>query len=58
VGGLVNAGNTIGAHETAVITPGAEIVTVPRGLRHLTRPVGDRSVNLIFEAAKAETVAV
>jgi hypothetical protein len=34
------------------------MVTVPRGLRHRTRPVGDRSVNLTFEAAKAETVAV
>jgi mannose-6-phosphate isomerase-like protein (cupin superfamily) len=35
-----------------------QMVTVPRGLRHRTRPVGDRSVNLTFEAAKAETVAV
>ena len=35
-----------------------QMVTVPRGLLHRTRPVGDRSVNLTFEAAQAETVAV
>jgi mannose-6-phosphate isomerase-like protein (cupin superfamily) len=33
-----------------------QMVTVPRGLRHRTGPVGDRSVNLTFEAARAETV--
>jgi mannose-6-phosphate isomerase-like protein (cupin superfamily) len=35
-----------------------QMVTVPRGVRHRTRPVGDRSVNITFEAAKAETIAV
>jgi len=35
-----------------------QMVTIPRGLRHRTRPVGDRSVNLTFEAANAETVAI
>jgi mannose-6-phosphate isomerase-like protein (cupin superfamily) len=34
----------------------SQMVTVPRGLRHRTGPVGDRSVNLTFEAAGAETV--
>jgi hypothetical protein len=34
------------------------MVTVPRGLRYRTGPVGDRSVNLRFEAAKAKTVVV
>ncbi len=33
-----------------------QMVTVPRGLRHRTGPVGDRAVNLTFEAARAETV--
>ena len=35
-----------------------QLLTVPRGLRHRTSPVGNRSVNLVFEAANAETVAV
>jgi mannose-6-phosphate isomerase-like protein (cupin superfamily) len=42
---------------TLELGPG-QLVTVPRGLRHRTRPVGDRSVNLTFEAATAETVAI
>jgi mannose-6-phosphate isomerase-like protein (cupin superfamily) len=40
---------------TLELGPG-QMVTVPRGLRHRTGPVGDRSVNLTFEAARAETV--
>jgi len=40
---------------TLELGPG-QMVTVPRGLRHRTGPVGARSVNLTFEAAKAETV--
>ena len=40
---------------TLELGPG-QMVTVPRGLRHRTGPVGDRSVNLAFEAAGAETV--
>jgi mannose-6-phosphate isomerase-like protein (cupin superfamily) len=35
-----------------------QLVTIPRGIRHRTRPVGVRSVNLTFEMARAETVAV
>jgi mannose-6-phosphate isomerase-like protein (cupin superfamily) len=35
-----------------------QMVTVPRGLRHRTRPISERSVNLTFEAATAETIAV
>src|SRR5450432_1396654 len=42
---------------TLELGPG-QMVTVPRGLRHRTRPVGDRSVNLTFEAGNAETIAV
>jgi mannose-6-phosphate isomerase-like protein (cupin superfamily) len=40
---------------TLELGPG-RMVTVPRGLRHRTGPVRDRSVNLTFEAAKAQTV--
>ena len=39
------------------LDPG-QLVTIPRGVRHRTRPVGVRSVNLTFELAQAETVAV
>lgn len=35
-----------------------QMITVPRGMRHRTSPVGDRSVNLTFEAADAKTIAV
>jgi mannose-6-phosphate isomerase-like protein (cupin superfamily) len=44
-------------HGTLELGPG-QLLTIPRGVPHRTRPVGDRSVNLTFEAAKAETVAV
>ena len=39
------------------LDPG-QLLTVPRGVRHRTRPVGGRSVNLTFELARSETVAV
>jgi mannose-6-phosphate isomerase-like protein (cupin superfamily) len=37
------------------LKPG-EVLTVPAGVRHRTRPGGDRSVNLTFEKLGAETV--
>jgi mannose-6-phosphate isomerase-like protein (cupin superfamily) len=36
------------------LAPG-QMVTVARGVRHRTRPLGGRSVNLTFEAANSET---
>jgi mannose-6-phosphate isomerase-like protein (cupin superfamily) len=39
------------------LLPG-QLLTIPRGVRHRTRPVGGRSVNLTFEMAQSETVAV
>jgi mannose-6-phosphate isomerase-like protein (cupin superfamily) len=39
------------------LDPG-QLLTIPRGVRHRTRPVGARSVNLTFELAQAETVGV
>ena len=36
------------------LLPG-QMLTVPRGQRHRTRPIGARSVNLTFEAAASET---
>jgi len=41
--------------EEIVVGPG-EIVTVPAGVLHRTRPRGSRSVNLTFERKGAETV--
>jgi mannose-6-phosphate isomerase-like protein (cupin superfamily) len=39
------------------LDPG-QLLTIPRGVRHRTRPVGARSVNLTFELAQSETVAI
>jgi len=36
------------------LNPG-QMLTIPRGVHHRTRPVGARSVNLTFELAHAET---
>jgi mannose-6-phosphate isomerase-like protein (cupin superfamily) len=41
-------------HGEIRLAPG-QMTTVPRGLRHRTRPLGRRSVNLTFEAANTET---
>ena len=38
-----------------VVGPG-QLVTVPAGTLHRTRPAGERSVNLTFERVDAETV--
>ena len=38
-----------------VLGPG-QMLTVPRGVVHRTRPLGDRSVNLTFERRDAQTV--
>ena len=38
------------------LDPG-QMLTIPRGVRHRTRPVGARSVNITFEVAQSETVA-
>jgi mannose-6-phosphate isomerase-like protein (cupin superfamily) len=39
---------------TVELLPG-QMITVKRGIRHRTRPVGERSVNLTFERAGART---
>jgi mannose-6-phosphate isomerase-like protein (cupin superfamily) len=43
---------------TVELRPG-HLITVNRGVRHRTRPIGERSVNLTFEraGAKSETLA-
>ena len=43
------------AHHQVVLKPG-ELLTVPKGVLHRTRPGGERSVNLTFEKLGAETV--
>ena len=42
------------AHHQVVLKPG-ELLTVPKGVLHRTRPKGERSVNLTFEKLGAET---
>jgi mannose-6-phosphate isomerase-like protein (cupin superfamily) len=39
---------------TVELLPG-QMITVNRGVRHRTRPVGERSVNLTFERADAQS---
>ncbi len=39
---------------TIKLQPG-HIITVPRGVRHRTRPIGQRSVNLTFERTSARS---
>ena len=39
---------------TIELSPG-QMVTVKRGVRHRTRPIGERSVNLTFEKAEAKS---
>ena len=41
---------------TQVLKPG-QLLTVPKGMRHRTRPGGARSVNLTIEARDAESVS-
>jgi mannose-6-phosphate isomerase-like protein (cupin superfamily) len=43
--------------QTVELLPG-HMITVKRGVRHRTRPVGNRSVNLTFERANAQTKAL
>ena len=43
------------ADGAVTLSPG-QFVTVPAGVRHRTRPVGNRSVNLTFERTGASTV--
>ncbi len=38
------------------LNPG-QLITVPRGVRHKTSPVGPRTVSLTFESAQLETIA-
>lgn len=40
---------------TVELLPG-HMITVQRGVRHRTRPIGERSVNLTFERAGAQTL--
>jgi len=40
---------------TVELAPG-QLFTIPANVRHRTRPLGDRSVNLTFELAAMETI--
>lgn len=56
---LVLDGTLVIEFETGIrLLNAGEMLTVPRGVRHRTRPAGTRSVNLTFEKVGAETVFV
>jgi mannose-6-phosphate isomerase-like protein (cupin superfamily) len=42
---------------TRELDPG-QMLTIPRGVRYRTRPIGARSVNITFELGQSETIAV
>ncbi len=42
--------------DSEVTLKAGEFLTVPKGVRHRTRPAGDRSVNLTFERLESDTV--
>ncbi|RYY37021.1 MAG: cupin domain-containing protein [Sphingobacteriaceae bacterium] len=43
------------ANELFELTPG-NVITIPKGVRHCTRPKGEQSKNLTVERADIETV--
>lgn len=56
---LVLDGTLVIEFETGIrLLNAGEMLTVPRGVRHRTRPAGARSVNLTFEKVGAETVFI
>lgn len=44
--------------ERTVELAAGQLLTIPAGMRHRTRPLGSRSVNLTFELTGMETVNV
>ncbi len=52
----VEGGLVIEFEQRTIVLRSGELVTVPKGVRHRTRPEGERSVNLTFERRDAATV--
>jgi len=52
----VEGGLIIEFGQREIVLRSGQMITVPRGVRHRTRPEGARSVNLTFERRGAETV--
>jgi mannose-6-phosphate isomerase-like protein (cupin superfamily) len=52
---IIEGGLVIEFEHGEIQLAGGQMTAIPRGLRHRTRPVGRRSVNLTFEAANSET---
>jgi mannose-6-phosphate isomerase-like protein (cupin superfamily) len=55
---VVEGGIAIELEEGTIELGVGEMATVPKGRKHRTRPIGERSVNLTFEAANLQTVVV
>lgn len=52
----VEGGLIIEFGEREIVLRSGQMITIHRGVRHRTRPEGERSVNLTFERRGAETV--
>lgn len=52
----VDGGLVIEVDGQEIVLHTGEVVTIPKGVRHRTRPEGARSVNLTFERQGAATV--
>jgi mannose-6-phosphate isomerase-like protein (cupin superfamily) len=52
---VVEGGLFVDFDERTVEVLAGQMITVKRGVRHRTRPVGERSVNLTFERTGART---
>ena len=52
----IEGGLIIEFDQREIVLRRGQLITIPRGVRHRTRPEGARSVNLTFERRGAETV--
>ncbi len=51
----LEGGLFIDLDDCTIELPPGHMITIPRGVRHRTRPIGERSVNLTFERANARS---
>jgi mannose-6-phosphate isomerase-like protein (cupin superfamily) len=52
----IEGGLIIEFDQREIVLRRGQLITIPRSVRHRTRPEGERSVNLTFERQGAETV--
>jgi mannose-6-phosphate isomerase-like protein (cupin superfamily) len=54
----LEGGLFIDLDDRTIELPPGHLTTIPRGVRHRTRPIGERSINLTFERASARSEAL